>query len=299
MMRERSQNVEYTIRMENETVVLYYNGKKLFIYNMMDSLFKPYIKELYTPAGHNILLDSPDDHKHHHGLMLAYNVDGINFWEETNNSGRQKSIGISKLVSSTGKKLGEGGFATDIHWIDPGDGSIILREVRTINGEYNPRLEVNLYDWESRFLASDSKPSGSVAGSHYDGLGMRFVRSMDNAGEFVSAENKAGDIFRGQERLITDRWCAYLSQVDNQKVTVAMLAHPDNPGGLTTWFTMKVPFAYMSATMRLHENPMALQSGEILSLGYGVALWDGHVDNQRIEEAYQYWLTHITNREGK
>lgn len=34
-MRE---NVEYTIRMEKETVVLYYNGKKLFICNSIKTL---------------------------------------------------------------------------------------------------------------------------------------------------------------------------------------------------------------------------------------------------------------------
>ena len=99
-MRNRSKKVDYRIQSKNTTVVLYHNSKKLLLYTWIDTLFKPYVKELFTPAGLNVLLDSPDDHKHHHGLMLAYKVDGINFWEETENSGRQKSVEISNLYSN-------------------------------------------------------------------------------------------------------------------------------------------------------------------------------------------------------
>jgi hypothetical protein len=297
-MQDHSQKVDYRIQSENTTVVLYYNDRKLLLYTWIDTLFKPYVKELFTPAGLNVLLDSPNDHKHHHGLMLAYKVDGINYWEETENSGRQKSLEISEIYSSSERSSGEAGFSTTIHWIGPEGGTVALKENRTIRGEFSPRLEANLFDWQSRILISDSKSPVQLAGAHYNGLGLRFVRSMDNAGQFVTAENKKGEIFRGQERLIPDRWCAYLSQVGNKKVTLAMFAAPGNPRGLTTWFTMKVPFAYMSATMKLHENPMTLHASDLLSLHYGVALWDGHVDIQRIEEAYQYWINHGITRKN-
>ncbi len=293
MQNLSNKKVDYRIQSENMTVVLYFNDRKLLLYTWVDTLFKPYVKELFTPAGLNVLLDSPNDHKHHHGLMLAYKVDGINYWEETENSGRQKSLEISEIYSSSESTSGEAGFSTTIHWIDPKDGAIVLKENRTIRGAFCPRLEANLFDWQSRILISDSKSRVQLAGAHYNGLGLRFVRSMDNAGRFVTAENKKGEIFRGQERLIPDRWCVYLSQVGNKKVTIAMFAAPGNPRGLTTWFTMKEPFAYLSATMRLHENPMTLLTGEILLLRYGVALWDGHMDTRQIEEAYQYWINHL------
>ena len=43
---------------------------------------KPYVRELFTPGGVQILCDSPADHKHHHGLMFALGVDGVDFWGE-------------------------------------------------------------------------------------------------------------------------------------------------------------------------------------------------------------------------
>ena len=52
-------------------------------------LFKPYVKELFTPGGVQILRDSPFDHKHHHALMFAITADGVNFWEETPGCGLQ------------------------------------------------------------------------------------------------------------------------------------------------------------------------------------------------------------------
>ena len=51
-------------------------------YRTKASPMKPYIRELFTPGGVQILRDSPADHKHHHGLMFALGVDGVDFWEE-------------------------------------------------------------------------------------------------------------------------------------------------------------------------------------------------------------------------
>ncbi|MHC4656733.1 MAG: DUF6807 family protein, partial [Planctomycetota bacterium] len=36
--------------------------------------FKPYVQQLFSPAGVNILRDAPADHLHHHALMFAVKV---------------------------------------------------------------------------------------------------------------------------------------------------------------------------------------------------------------------------------
>ena len=51
--------------------------------------FKPYLRELYTPKGVNVLRNAPPDHQHHHALMFAVAADGVNFWEEAAGAGRQ------------------------------------------------------------------------------------------------------------------------------------------------------------------------------------------------------------------
>ena len=65
-------------------------GKTILVYTI-DSGRKFYIKELFTPGGVQVLRDSPPDHKHHHGLMFAIGVDGVDFWgEETGAGGRSR-----------------------------------------------------------------------------------------------------------------------------------------------------------------------------------------------------------------
>jgi hypothetical protein len=86
-------------------------------------------------------------------------------------------------------------------------------------------------------------------------------------------------------------WCAYLSSIDGKPVTIAMFDHPDNPRP-ATWFTMQDPFAYLSATMRLHEIMMELKSGQTLTVCYGIALWDGHKTKSDIENLCLKWQNH-------
>ena len=74
---------------DSKMVTISDGGKTLLKYRYGDVSFKPYVKELFTPAGMNILLDAPHDHLHHHGLMLALGINGIDFWGETPGCGSQ------------------------------------------------------------------------------------------------------------------------------------------------------------------------------------------------------------------
>jgi len=150
--------------------------------------------------------------------------------------------------------------------------------------------EATLVTWESRLTVPDGKESATLGGSHYHGLGMRFIRSMDTDGEFRNPDNDAGVIFRGEERLARSRWCAYTARADGKLVTAAMFDHPDNPRHPATWFMMAKPFAYLSATMRLHEEPLKVVAGKPVVLRYGVVLWDGRTETPQIEELYKQWV---------
>ena len=59
-----------------------YKGNKLLVYAFATNQYKPYVRELYTLRGENVTRDAPPDHLHHHGLMYAVNINGVNYWEE-------------------------------------------------------------------------------------------------------------------------------------------------------------------------------------------------------------------------
>ena len=57
------------------------DGDRLLLqYQCTPNPRKSYVKQLCSPAGVNVLRDSPHDHKHHHALMFAVGVDGVDFW---------------------------------------------------------------------------------------------------------------------------------------------------------------------------------------------------------------------------
>jgi hypothetical protein len=114
---------------------------------------------------------------------------------------------------------------------------------------------------------------------------------MDEAGRFQNADRKTGEVFRGDERLLRSSWCAYTADVDGKPLTVAMFDHPDNPRHPATWFTMAKLFAYLSATLNLHTEPLKIEPQKPLLLRYGVALWEGKVEAGEINRAYRRWTT--------
>ena len=145
--------------------------------------------------------------------------------------------------------------ASGLAWIAH-DRQTYCSRARTIKACRVDKLAATVVTWQSELYSPRTRAdSVMLSGSHYFGLGMRFVRSMDG-GEFFNADGKEGTIFRGEERLVRSNWCAYTAAIDGKPVTVAMFGHPDNPRHPTTWFTMAKPFAYLSATMNLHEEPL-------------------------------------------
>jgi hypothetical protein len=110
---------------------------------------------------------------------------------------------------------------------------------------------------------------------------------MDKGGRFFNAAGATG--VEGTNDVKSD-WCAYCAEADGHPVTVAVYNHPDNPRSPARWFTMDDQFAYISATPDLHREPIVLPKGESLRFHFGVALWDGHVDAEKVAALYQRWL---------
>ncbi|MEN6451457.1 MAG: DUF6807 family protein [Thermoguttaceae bacterium] len=274
---------EATIR-DGDRVVLHYRFDKVPM--------KPFVDQLFTPDGVQVLRDSPEHHRHHHGLMFALAVDGVNFWEEDlPASGREASQSPPTSGVEIGRRVDSGYFSNRLLWVGPESDKPLLIERRKIDvlKSRGASLGATLVTWRSQLELPPGKESAAISGSHYFGLGMRFVESMDRGGRFFNADDKPGEVFRGAERLTRTKWCAYTAKADGKPVTVAIFDHPKNLRP-ATMFTMTKPFAYLSATMNVWKEPITLKAGQRLDLRYGVALWDGEVDAPTIEKLYQRWL---------
>jgi LacI family transcriptional regulator len=275
---------------ESPTGVAVRSGDRMVLdYRAGATPMKPYIQELFTPGGVQILRDSPHDHKHHHGLMVAVAVDGTDFWAENPHCGRQ--VPTHATAADAQSRAADGGsrvaFTQHLDWRTPGDVKV-LQEDRTITALAGANLPATLLTWRSRLTAPEGKGPAKLTGSHYFGLGLRFVESMDQAGRFVNSEGREGVLVRGSERVTPARWCAYTSQVKDRPVTVAVFDHPKNPRP-AQFFTMR-PFAYLSATLNLWKQPLEIAPQASLDLRYGVAVWDGQIDSPGVDSLYWKWV---------
>jgi len=260
--------------------VLTIDDKPLARYRFGNVPFKPYIDELWTPSGKNVLRDAPWDHLHHHALMYAIRVNGCNFWEEANeNSGKQ----ISLLVTHPEANAVE----SELDWNAPGP-KTLLKETRKIS--VDQKDDVTLLDWRSNFTAVED---AVLTGAHYNGLGLRFLEEMDTGGRFFSdAGNVRNETVRGDEQLTRCRWMAYTANLSGAPVTVAVFDHPSNPVPMTA-FTMgdaSDAFAYLAATMNLHRVPINLKADETFAIKYRVAVWDGEVSPETVEARYREFV---------
>ena len=292
MMLSNTAIAEEPMRITTEADSVYVNQGQhsVFCYRYEDVPFKPYMQQLYTPSGINVLRDAPHDHLHHHALMYAVAVDGVNFWEEQTSPGRQlhKRFGDMKIDKNDGGS--QAGFTEQIDWINPSTQELMLEEHRTIKISQLDDVKVTLLSWQSSLAVPLGKKSMTLTGSHYFGLGMRFLESLDRGGQFLNATGEAGDIVRGAERLARADWCAYIAEADGKPVTIAMFGHPENLRHPTHWFTMTTPFAYLAATLNLHKEPLEVDSEDPLVLNYAVAVWDGRVDKSKIDHVYRRWV---------
>ena len=271
---------QVSVKQDQKSVVISAGDKPLCEYRFAEVPFKPYVAQLYTPNGVAVLRDSPEDHKHHHALMFAVAVEGVNFWEEIQNNGRQLSREL---------KTENAGIRQQLDWTTADD-KVVLREERIVKVHHEAGLPATLLTWRSRLQTPLGKDSVTLTGSHYFGLGMRFVTTMDKVGEFTFAAGHPSEVVRGEERLAVAKWCAYSAPAGDKPVTAALFDCPANTRHPARMFTMTQPFAYQSATLNLWKEPLALKSDQPLELVYGVALWDGKTEPAGIEELYQRWL---------
>ena len=277
---EPKQGPEITVK--DRSVLVSKGQRQLLEYVFREGQYKPYVLQLFTPAGLNILRDGAPDEPHQHGLMFGVEVEGKNFWQEGPLAGRQ----VHKDM-----KLRATGFVESIDWIDQGQKQVLMTEERQIGVDVSMDL-TTLIVWKSKFTLASNRTSATLSGTDYKGLGMRFIPSMDRSGTFMCGKTKFGRANIGDKQLIQAPWCAYTADVNSKPVTVAMFSHPSNVRP-ATWFLMLSPYAMFSGTLSLHSAPIVLSRDQAMVLRYGIAVWDGAPSSNRIEEVYANWIVKV------
>jgi Family of unknown function (DUF6807) len=281
---------------ERGELVITYKGQKLLVYAFATNQFKPYVRELYTLRGENVLRDAVPDHPHHHGLMYGICVNGTNFWEEQLLPGVEKHVEMPMQLAHTDSKgVPTAHFIEVIHWLAPTNRNAadslkasLLQEQRTITLTVEEKSQEIGLRWESQFRVGPKAGKLTLQGATYHGLGLRLPESFNHVATF---QNSANHPYTGQntQNVIPAQWTSVSGKMDGHEVMLAMFGRPDNARGNAGFFTMTEPFAYLSATQLLDKKPLEYAAGDEFNLSYLLTVYSENKPAQFIRQRCDLW----------
>jgi hypothetical protein len=284
------------IDIEAGQLTVLHEQKPILVYCLTAKPYKPYVRELYTLSGDNILRDAPSDHLHHHALMYAIKVNGVNFWEETAGCGVQHPVRLlPPKTSVTGEGYPQASFTQLIHWItqaDRADGdnphSALIIEKRTLTVTVNKAQQVVSVQWDGNFEVGQKTNHVILSGANYHGLGMRFLSELDPLAKHL-LPGQEPDLSNGKQAVVRAPWEMVSFAWPGKPVAIALMGSPANPRGESVFFSMRQPFAYLAATQGLDKETLEYQAGDTFKLSYLVALYSTQRAAEDIQQHYQQW----------
>ena len=271
------------VEQTSSQIVVTIRGETAVIYQLAGG-WKPYLKEFRNARGINVIRDSPPDHRHHHGIMFALRIDGVNFWEEQEQSGRQQQRRLLPVMEGAVSGVSYVSFGQELAWTRPGDPLPLLQETRRLAVCFSDELGATLTDWRSVLTVSQGRDEVVLSGPNYVGLGVRFAASMDRGGVFRNANGQSGA--RATDG-VEARWTAYSGSLGlGRLATVTVFGDAKTP---PRWFTLDEPFAYLAATLGLDRKPVRLVGNSRLELRYGLAVWNTNPEPTQIQALYDRW----------
>lgn len=257
-----------------------YRGQPLMVYSFAPQKFKPYVKTLCTVRGDNVLRDAPFDHLHHHALMYGIRVNGVNFWEEITGSGVQRTVeSPAPVLARNAAGQPQATLTHLIYWVAPADAFLpvtntppLLIEQRSLTLTVDEASREVAVQWRSRFAVGSKTNTVVLTGSNYHGLGMRFLKELDPFAIHFSPAGKT-DLGGTRQDVTQLPWEAVAFDAPGKPATIALFGYPGNARGDARFFAMRDPFAYLSATQNLDQEPLVYHQGDKFKLDYLVVLY--------------------------
>ena len=321
MPKEPSSGIEIRNLPDQERVEVWMNGEFFTAYIYPESIAKPVLYPLITTSGKTLTRGFPIDtvvgervdHPHHIGYWLNYgDVAGLDFW---NNSLRHSpenmlKYGVIYHVSVEEARSGKekGGLEVITHWKDYVGSLLLVERTRfTFSQKGNMRIidrKTTLTAQEEDIPFKDNK-EGMVA--------VRVTRAMelpeekpafligadgqktpekvlDNTGvkgDYLSSEGLTGGEVWGTRA----RWMKLYSEIDGEKVALALIDHPKNPGYPTYWHARKYglfsanPLGQKVFSKGKEELNFVLPAMESVTFRYRLVVHDGKgLDKAALDE---------------
>jgi hypothetical protein len=260
---EENSKIEFLNNQADNKLDILINGKLFTSFCWPDDVYKPILYPVLTSAGTEITRGFPlhpregeqVDHIHQVGIWLNYgNVNGFDFWGngyrgvKEPNGGVIKHLKIERLESRNGK----GSFVSAEKWLDPagnklltertqyyftaigktriidrvttltaGDTSVVFKDTK--EGMFGIRV--------ARQLELPSKEGVILIGADGNPSAVKDTLNKDVSGNYRSSEGTEGAAVWGTRA----KWMDLSGIIGNEKISVVVCDHPENPGYPTYW----------------------------------------------------------------
>ncbi len=280
-------------------------------YLYTENLKKPVLYPIKTANGSLITRGFPlenrpferTDHPHHVGLWLNYgDVNGLDFWNNSDNVPENKKSRYGSVVhrdivlTENGKTQGK--LVVTADWVDS-QGDVLLKEETTYifqgsEGKRTIDRTTTLTAHKEEISFKDNKEGM---------LGLRVARELEHpsnkAEKYTDAQsqptesptvNKEGvtGMYKGSNGIIGEKawgtraeWMTLSGEINGEKITVAILDHPDNVGYPTYWHVRGYglfaanPLGQKALSDGKEELSFQLKAGESATFEYRIIVYSG------------------------
>ena len=212
---------------------------QLFTEYVTKDVPRPFFYPVIGATGENLIRNfpmkpgvegEPQDHPHHKGLWFTHgSVNGIDFWGEVKDFGKQQHVGFGDMKAEGAK----GSFTAETKWVAH-DGTPVLSDSRKFtitalpNGEKFLDYDITLKATEGEVVFGDTK-EGSMAIR----LGPAFAfRTDKDTGRAYNTQNDKDKKVWGKRA----PWvCYYAPDSKGSTVGVAIFEHPTSFRAPTWW----------------------------------------------------------------
>jgi hypothetical protein len=232
--------------------------------------------------------DLKTDHPHQRGIWFAHeNVNGSDYW----NSYTAKNHGKVTLLKVGEIKNGKtsGSVASTFQWTGI-DGKPVLTESRVMTFYDQP--DMRTIDFDITLTAIGQVKFGDAKDGSF-GMRLRPVLQEDQGtGHILNAEGMAGEKAAWGKQ---SDWCDYSGEIAGEKLGVAILDHPANPGHPVRWHVRAYglfaanPFALGLAGFipdKTQDGSKTLEAGQSFRFRYRVIVHPGDAKTADIAGAW-------------
>jgi hypothetical protein len=325
----KTTGIQVLNKVSEKRVDILVDGQLFTSYIFPDTLKKPVLFPIRTAEGHSITRGFPlepragerVDHPHHVGLWFNHgDVNGFDFWNNSaaiaaDQAGKMGTILHQKILKAQGGPQ-KGTLTVSANWIQ-GDGKLVLKEETTFI--FRKTVHSRIIDRITKLTALKEKVEFK---DNKEGvLGLRVTRALehpsqspevftDSAGRpmnvpkldntgvtglYRSSEGKTGDAVWGTR----GNWTMLSGEVEGEKVVVAILDKPKNPGFPTYWHARG--YGLFAANMLgekvftngKSEFNFSLDPGKSALFQYRIIIFSGDTSPEQVEAQQRIFAAEV------